>query len=58
MKYYCIGILKGKDMTDCHMSTTDFKEAKDEAQKTNKNVYEFVKGKYFLRKIFHKHLVP
>jgi len=54
LTYYCIGILKGQELTECHMATTDFKEAKAEAQKTNKNVYELKDNKYFLRKIFAK----
>ena len=56
MRYYCVGILQGAIMANCHITTTDYTEAKTEAQKTNKNVYEFVKGKYFLRKIFYNPL--
>lgn len=52
MKTYCVGLLVGGEMTDCHMATTDFKDAKKEAKKTNKNVYEVQDGKYFLRKIY------
>jgi hypothetical protein len=53
LKTYIIGILKGSEMTNCHMATSCIKEAKTEAQKTNKNVYEFKNGKYYLRKIFY-----
>ena len=52
IKTYVIGILKGTEMTNYHMATSCFNEAKSEAKKTGKNVYEFVKGKYYLRKIY------
>ena len=52
LNHYYIGLLQGAKMTNCHMITIDIKEAKSEAKKTGKNVYEFVKGKYYLRKIY------
>jgi hypothetical protein len=53
MKTYCVGLLKGSELTDCHMATSDLKEAKKEAKRTNKNVYEKVNDKFFLRKIYN-----
>ena len=49
---YVIGILKGSKMTSCNTETTDLKEAKAEAKKEGKNVYEHVKGFYYLKAVF------
>lgn len=51
---YVIGILKGSKMTNCNTETTDLKEAKDEAKKDGKNVYEHVNGFYYLKAVFVK----
>jgi len=53
MKTYCVGLLKGSQMTECQLATSEFKDAKKEAKKTNKNVYEKVNDKFFLRKIYN-----
>lgn len=51
---YVIGILKGSKMTNCNTETTDLKEAKAEAKKDGKNVYEHVNGFYYLKAVFVK----
>ena len=51
---YVIGILKGNEMTSCKTATSDLKEAKAEAKKEGKNVYEHVNGFYYLKAVFVK----
>jgi hypothetical protein len=52
LKIYCVGVLKNGQMTECHIATSDLKEAKRAGEDTNKNVYEKIGDKYFLRKIY------
>lgn len=57
-KIYTVGILVKGEMTECLMATTDLPDARRKAKEENKNVYEFVDGKHFLRKIYHRHKLP
>ncbi len=52
LETYVVGVYTGRQMTDCHMATSDKAEAVREARKTGKNVYQLKDQKYYLRKIY------